>query len=138
MMIKTYSEMLQFSTFEGRFNYLKLTGKVGEMTFNGRRYLNQLLYQNCQEWESIRRQVIIRDGGCDLGCKGCEIYGKIFVHHINPITIEDIIEKRSCLFDLENLISASLNTHNAIHYGNKDLLPKVVTERTENDTCLWR
>lgn len=138
MTIKTYSEMLRIPTFEGRFNYLKLTGKVGEMTFNGHRYLNQLLYQRNQDWESARRRAIIRDGGCDLGCKGYEIYGKILIHHINPITIDDIIEGRACLFDLENLICTSLNTHNAIHYGNDNLLPKVVTERIENDTCLWR
>lgn len=136
MITKTYSELILIPTFEERFNYLKLNGVVGEMTFNGHRYLNQLLYR-CKEWEAIRRKVIIRDEGFDLGCKGYLIGGKILVHHINPITVGDIVERRDCVFDLENLISTSHRTHNAIHYGDETLLPKFV-ERTKNDTCPWR
>lgn len=137
MGIKTYSELIQLPSFEERFDYLKLKGLVGEMTFNGHRYLNQKLYQ-CPEWKSVRRQVIIRDDGCDLACDGYPIFDSILVHHINPITIGDVVERRPCVFDLENLICVSHNTHNAIHYGDKDLLPKSFTVRTKNDTCLWR
>lgn len=136
-MTKRYSDLIVIPTFEERFRYLMLNSRVGELTFNGHRYLNQKLYQ-CDEWKSIRRKVIIRDSGCDLGCKDHEIYGEILVHHITPITIADIIERRPCVFDLENLISTSHATHNAIHYGNEDLLPKELIIRTKNDTCLWR
>ena len=136
-MIKCYSKVIEFPTFEERFQYLKLQGVVGEMTFNGHRYLNQKLYQ-CPEWESIRRKVIIRDNGCDLACEGEEIGGIILVHHINPITIGDVMERRDCVFDLENLISVSLRTHNAIHYGDDSVLYRHFATRTKNDTCLWR
>lgn len=136
-MIKCYSNVIELPTFEERFQYLKLQGVVGEMTFNGHRYLNQKLYQ-CPEWESIRRKVIIRDNGCDLACEGEEIGGIILVHHINPITIGDVMERRDCVFDLENLISASLRTHNAIHYGDDSVLYRHFATRTKNDTCLWR
>lgn len=135
--IKTYSELIRIPTFEGRFEYLMLNGRVGEFTFNGHRYLNQRLYQ-CPEWASVRRRVILRDNGCDLACEGYEIFGNILVHHINPITIDDIIQRRPCVFDLENLICTSLDTHNAIHYSDKELLPTGLVERTKNDTCLWR
>lgn len=137
MMIKTYSELIRLPSFKERFRYLMLNGRVGEMTFNGHRYLNQKLYQ-CSEWDSVRRSVIIRDEGKDLACEDHEIYGTILVHHINPITIGDIIEKRPCVFDLENLVCTSHDTHNAIHYGNENLLPKGLVIRTKNDTCLWR
>lgn len=136
-MIKSYSELIKIPTFEERFRYLMLNGRVGELTFNGHRYLNQKLYQ-CTEWESVRRRVIVRDEGCDLGCAGYPIFGTILVHHINPITIGDIAERRSCVFDLNNLICSSHNTHNAIHYGDEGLLPKDPAVRTKNDTCLWR
>lgn len=137
MSIKSYSEMIEIPTFEERFEYLKLGGTVGEMTFNGRRYLNQKLYK-CNEWLTTRRRVILRDKGCDLACEGYEIFDSILVHHINPITIADILERRPCVFDLENLISTTFETHEAIHYGDKELLPKPFVERTKNDTCLWR
>lgn len=137
MSIKRYSELITLPTFKERFGYLMLRGKVGELTFNGHRYLNQVLYK-CPEWRSIRREAILRDNGCDLGCDGYEIMGNILVHHINPITVGDIIERRPCVFDLENLICASLNTHNAIHYGDEDLLPKELIIRTRDDTCPWR
>lgn len=137
MSIKTYSELITLPTYEERFNYLKLEGVVGEMTFGFDRYLNQKLYTS-QEWKTVRNQVIVRDNGCDLACEGYEIYGKILIHHINPITVEDIINRNPIIFDLENLISTTHNTHNAIHYGDENLLIKGPIERTKNDTIPWR
>lgn len=133
---KTYSELVLLKTFEERLNYLKINGRVGEFTFNGHRYLNQRLYQ-CPEWSTIRRKAIIRDKGCDLALEGYDIFGRVLVHHINPITIEDIIKRRECVFDLDNLITTSHSTHNAIHYQNDDIVP-VVIERRKNDTCPWK
>lgn len=137
MSIKTYSELITLPTYEERFNYLKLEGVVGEMTFGFDRYLNQKLYTS-QEWKTVRNQVIVRDNGCDLACEGYEIYGKILIHHINPIMVEDIINRNPIIFDLENLISTTHNTHNAIHYGDENLLIKGPIERTKNDTIPWR
>ena len=137
MSIKTYSELIALPTYEERFNYLKLEGVVGEMTFGFDRYLNQKLYTS-QEWKTVRNQVIVRDNGCDLACEGYEIYGKILIHHINPITVEDVINHNPIIFDLENLISTTHNTHNAIHYGDENLLIKGPIERTKNDTIPWR
>ena len=137
MSIKTYSELITLPTYEERFNYLKLEGVVGEMTFGFDRYLNQKLYTS-QEWKTVRNQIIVRDNGCDLACEGYEIYGKILIHHINPITVEDIINRNPIIFDLENLISTTHNTHNAIHYGDENLLIKGPIERTKNDTIPWR
>ena len=137
MSIKTYSELITLSTFEERFNYLKLGGTVGESTFGFDRYLNQNLYKS-QEWKSVRNKVIIRDNGCDLACEGYEIYGKVLIHHINPITAEDIINRNPIIFDLENLITTVHNTHNAIHYGDENLLIKGPIKRTKNDTIPWK
>lgn len=138
MGIKTYSELILLPTFEERFQYLKLGGSVGQITFGHERYLNQLLY-NSDEWRRrVRREVIIRDSGCDLGCEGYEIHGKILIHHINPITIEDILERNPRVFDLENLICTSHNTHNAVHYGDESLLITTPVERTRNDMCPWK
>lgn len=137
MIIKTYSELIKMPTFEERFEYLKLNGKVGELTFNGHRYLNQILYK-CPEWKSLRREIIIRDRGRDLACDGYEIIGNVLVHHINPINIEDIYRRRNCVFDPENLVCTSHDTHNAIHYGDKSFLYPQLVVRTKNDTCLWR
>ena len=137
MNIKTYSELITLPTFEERFNYLKLGGTVGESTFGFDRYLNQNLYKS-QEWKSVRNKVIIRDNGCDLACEGYEIYGKVLIHHINPITAEDIINRNPIIFDLENLITTVHNTHNAIHYGDENLLIKGPIERTKNDTIPWK
>ena len=137
MSIKTYSELITLPTFEERFNYLKLGGTVGESTFGFDRYLNQNLYKS-QEWKSVRNKVIIRDNGCDLACEGYEIYGKALIHHINPITAEDIINHNPIIFDLENLITTVHNTHNAIHYGDENLLIKGPIERTKNDTIPWK
>lgn len=136
-MNKSYSELIKIETFEDRFEYLRLTGLVGETTFGGHRYLNQKLYQT-DKWKRTRREVILRDNGCDLAHEDYPINGSIYIHHINPISIDDIMEERPCVFDLNNLISTSFKTHNAIHYGSKDLLPRGLTVRKKNDTCLWR
>lgn len=136
--IKTYSELITLPTFEERFAYLQLDGRVGEDTFGFDRYLNQYLYQRNPKWKAARNQVIIRDNGCDLGIEGREIHGKIIVHHMNPITIEDLERESEFIFDPEYLICVTHNTHNAIHYGDQDLLMKGPIVRTKNDTCLWR
>lgn len=135
--IKSYSAVMLLPTLEERFEYLKLKGKVGAETFGYDRYLNQVLYHD-PEWRHIRNDVIIRDNGCDLGVDGHEIHGRILIHHINPITIDDVKFRRYCVFDLDNLICTSHNTHNAIHYGDANLLPKNPIERKPNDTCPWR
>ena len=137
MMFKTYSELSNLETFEDRFQYLKLDGIVGEETFGFDRYLNQILYKS-DEWKQCRRDIIIRDNGCDLGCEGFEVYGRILIHHINPITVDDIINRSPKVFNPENLILTSHNTHQAIHYGNEDLLVKAPIERSKNDTSPWR
>lgn len=136
-MIKSYSEMIQFDTFLDRFRYLALNGQVGDMTFGGRRYLNQAFYTS-PEWKRTRRRAIIRDNGCDLGVEGYDIRGPIYVHHINPITMEDIEERSPKLFDMDNLICVSYTTHEAITYGSEDILPKDPVIRRPNDTCPWR
>ncbi len=132
----TYSESLLYKDFERRFNYLKLNGVVAHSTFGGHRYLNQALYQS-DEWRRVRRAVILRDNGCDLAISDRPIYGKILVHHINPITQEDIQNRASCIFDLDNLITVSLETHNALHYGDCSLVNKDVITRKPNDTAPW-
>lgn len=136
--IKTYSEMIALPTFIDRYRYLRLEGRVGEETFGFDRLINQFLYQRSQRWKSVRDKVIIRDNGCDLGVEGFEIYGKILVHHMNPITLEDIERESEFVFDPEYLISTALTTHNAIHYGDESLLPMAPIERRRNDTCPWR
>lgn len=135
--IRTYSELITLPTFEERFNYLKLKGQVGKDTFGFDRWLNQIFYRD-PEWKSVRDYVIVRDNGCDLGVDGYEINGRILVHHMNPITKEDILERSKYLLDPEFLISTIHNTHNAIHYGDEDLLIKTPIERTKNDTCPWK
>lgn len=136
--IRTYSELIKLPTFEERFRYLKLSGVVGKSTFGFDRYLNQHLYQRSRKWKSARDHVIIRDNGCDLAMEGYEIQGKIIVHHMNPITDEDILYDRDILYDPEFLICTVHNTHNAIHYGDERLLITAPIERTPNDTCPWR
>lgn len=137
MMNKRYSDLILFEKFEDRFEYLKIKGYVGEITHGGHRYLNQQLYSS-QRWQRLRKQIIIRDGGCDLGCPDRPIHGKIVIHHINPISVDDLIRQAGIIFDPENLITVSYNTHEAIHYGDIDLIPKDYIPRTENDTCPWR
>lgn len=135
--IRTYSELILIPTFEERYKYLRLGGKVGEETFGFDRYLNQIFYKD-PEWLRVRDDVIFRDNGCDLGIEGREIYGRVLVHHINPITKDDIIDRSHKLFDLENLICTSKLTHDAIHYGDDSILLKDPIERMPNDTCPWR
>ena len=137
MSSKCNSEWITLPTFEERFNYLKLNGTVGKDTFGYDRYLNQILYKS-QKWLSTRDIVIIRDNGCDLACEGYEIRGRILIHHINPITVEDILNENPIIFDPENLITTIHNTHNAIHYGDESLIIKGPIERTKNDTIPWR
>lgn len=135
---RCYSELITLPTFKERFEYLKLGGRVGRETFGYDRYINQQLYQRNSKWRSARDKVIIRDNGCDLGVEGHEIYGKIIVHHMNPITMDDIIKERDWIFDPEFLICTIHNTHNAIHYGDENLLIVAPTERRPNDTCPWK
>ena len=137
MSIKTYSELIKIPTFKDRFEYLRLDGKVGEETFGFDRYLNQIFYKS-QEWKAARDFVIIRDQGCDLAMEGHEIFGRILVHHMNPIRIEDIVNRSKHLLDPEYLICTIKNTHDAIHYGDGSLLITGPIERTKNDTCPWR
>jgi len=137
MSYKTYSELILLPTFEERFIYLKLNGQCSVTTFGGHRQLNQMLYKSPM-WLDARRRVIIRDDGCDLGIKDRPINGKIIIHHINPITIEQVINFDPAVFDLNNLICVSAETHNQIHYGNGDILiPSIVIERKPGDTKLW-
>lgn len=136
-MILSYSELITLPTFEERYRYLRKSGIVGEETFGSHRHLNQLLYRS-PEWRSVRNQVIIRDNGCDLGMEGYEIRDRVYIHHINPITMDDILNRTPALFDMDNLICVSFNTHQAIHYGDESLLPIIsFTERTPGDTKLW-
>lgn len=136
-MIKCYRDLIKLDSFTERYHYLKLHGKVGEDTFGLDRYVNQTLYKS-HKWRRTRSQIIIRDNGCDLGVEGHELDNYIVVHHMNPITLEDIEEERDIIFDPENLICCSSRTHQAIHFGDEDLLPKDFVQRRPNDTCLWR
>ena len=137
MSIKTYSELITIPTFEERFEYLQLKGSVGKDTFGYDRHLNQVLYRS-PEWKRLRNQIIIRDCGCDLACDGYDIYGKVLIHHLNPITVEDVLARSRKVFDPDNLVCVSHNTHNAIHYGDVGLLVTGPIIRTKNDTCPWR
>lgn len=137
MQLRTYSELILLPTFEERFEYLKLNGAVGIDTFGFDRYLNQTFYKSA-EWKRIRNKVIIRDNGCDLGIDGYEIYGRILIHHMNPITQDDIINRTDLLLNPEYLISVSLDTHNGIHYGDINQLLKEPIVRKPNDTCPWK
>ena len=137
MMIKTYSELIAFPTYEERFRYLQLKGAVGKDTFGYDRYLNQILYSS-QEWKRFRDKIIIRDNGCDLACEGYDIHGRILVHHINPIRVDDVVNRNPIVFDPENVVCVTHNTHNAIHYGDESLLVLAPVERTKNDTCPWK
>lgn len=134
---RSYHELRQYETFLDRYNYLKLVGKVGVETFGFDRYLNQILYRS-RKWRRARDEVIIRDNGCDLGVDGYEINDLIIVHHMNPITLEDIENEEDWIFDPEYLICCSKRTHNAIHYGDESQLPRLPVERRPYDTCPWR
>ena len=135
--IRTYSELITFPTFEERFKYLQLEGSVGKDTFGYDRYLNQLFYKTA-EWKRLRQDLIIRDNGCDLGVEGREIYGRIIIHHLNPITKDDIVRRTEYLLNPDFLICTTHNTHNAIHYGDESLLCLGPIERKPNDTCPWK
>lgn len=135
--IKTYSELIKLPTFEERFCYLKLDGVVGEETFGFDRYLNQAFYQS-PEWRSLRNYIIIRDNGCDLGIPDRELNSRIYIHHMNPITKEDILAMNEYVMNPEYLICVSKTTHDAIHYGDESLLITAPIERRKNDTCPWR
>ena len=136
-MIRCYNDLIQLKTFEERFRYLKINGKVGEETFGLDRYINQQLYKS-QRWRSTRSKIIIRDDGCDLGIDGRQLDEYIVVHHMNPISLEDIEEERDIVFDPNYLICCSTRTHRAIHFGDENLLIRDPVIRRPNDTCLWR
>lgn len=137
-MSKSYEELICLPTYKERFEYLQLYGRVGSATFGDQRYLNQMLY-HMPQWQSIRRQVIIRDNGCDMALPDYEIRGsKLLIHHIDPITVDDILDRDQKVFDLNNLILVSPNTHNAIHYGGQTIRKMLMTERSPNDTCPWK
>ena len=137
-MSKSYQELISIPDYRERYEYLKLGGSVGELTFNGHRYLNQKFYTSDPEWKKVKRAVILRDNGCDMGHEDYQIGGRIIVHHINPVTIDDLIKRNPIIFDPDNLVCVSHNTHNAIHYGDSSLLLLPPVERVANDTCPWR
>lgn len=134
--IRTYTELRRLTTFEERFDYLMLGGNVGRETFGFDRYLNQAFYRST-EWKSARNAIIVRDAGCDLGITGYEIHDRLYIHHINPIVADEIIEGDPSLLDPEYLITTTHATHNAIHYGDKNSLPRPLVERKPGDTKLW-
>ena len=136
MGLRTYSELITLPTFKERFNYLRLDGRVGLETFGHDRYLNQILY-NSPDWRNLRSRIVTRDCGRDLACEGYDIYGQVLVHHINPITVKDILDRNPMVFDPENLITTVHNTHNAIHYGDESLLTTEPIIRYKDDTCPW-
>lgn len=135
-MNRSYSELIRFETFDERFEYLKLGGGVGRSTFGFDRYINQNFYTS-QEWENVRRHVIIRDGGCDLGVVGYEIHQNPLIHHMNPMSVEDILQHEAWILDPEFLITTTHTTHNNIHFGVSNKYPKVVLSRSPRDTKLW-
>lgn len=137
MNCRSYKDLIKLKTFEERFEYLKLSARIGEETFGFNRYLNQKFYSSF-EWKRFRNKVILRDNGCDLGIEGRDIPTRIEIHHINPISIEDVENGSENLFDMENVICTSPLTHKAIHYGDASILPKDIIERKPNDTCPWK
>ena len=139
MNIRTYSELSELTTFEERYRYLRLSGVVGESTFGFDRYLNQIFYKS-DRWRSIRNEIIVRDKGCDLGIEEYEIgeHQKLYIHHMNPLTVKDIVMESEFLLNPEYLICTTHHTHNAIHYGDDTILLRGPIVRTKNDTCPWR
>ena len=136
-MSKTYQDLLAINQFSDRFEFLRMRGNVGDQTFGSHRYLNQKLYQS-QEWKRVRRDIILRDNGCDLAHPDYPIYGQVLIHHIEPITIDDILDRNDKVLDPRNLVCVSFQTHNALHYGDANLLIREYIGRTKNDTCPWR
>lgn len=136
-MSKSYSELVSIHGYKERFDYLKIGGKVGLETFGSDRYLNQMLYVS-PKWKQFRREMIIRDNGCDMAHKEHPVFERLVLHHINPITVLDVVNRDPKIFDPENVVCVNHMTHEALHYGSEDLLPKDPVERKPNDTCLWR
>ena len=134
--IRSYHELLDYETFEDRFEYLRLNGAVGEITLGSKRHINQSFYTS-REWKRIRDLVVIRDNGCDLGVDGYAIQGALVIHHINPISADDIVHRHEWVVDPNNLIVTTKATHNAIHYGDSSLLRVPYQERSPGDTRLW-
>lgn len=134
--MKTYSELITIPSFEERVKYLQTRSMIGDFTFGGSRILNQTLYRS-HEWKRFRDEIIIRDNGCDLAFDGMDIFGRIIIHHINPLTIEDVKRRADCIFDPENVVCVSHNTHEVIHYG-LDVIHSSFTERKVGDTTLWK
>ena len=135
-LIRTYSELKRFDSLVDRFNYLALNGRVGETTFGFDRYMNQMFYTS-RQWRSMRHKIILRDNGCDLGIEGYEIHKGLYIHHLNPMTVDQIRNGDPGILDPEFLITASFSSHQAIHYGDARLLPRVLIERQPGDTRLW-
>lgn len=135
-MIRTYSELRRLETLEEKYKYLALYGRVGDITFGFDRYINQAFYRSA-EWRNIRNHIIVRDNGCDLGVEGYEIHDRIYIHHMNPMKVDEIEDGDPSILDPEFLISVTHRTHNAIHYGDADLLPRKLVERRPGDTKLW-
>jgi hypothetical protein len=133
---RSYSELSRYNTFEERYQYLRLFGSVGYETFGFDRWINQRFYRS-REWKSARDHVIFRDNGCDLGIPDYEIHGEILVHHMNPIVADDIVHGEEWIFDPEYLITTTKTTHNAIHYNNETMMPRIVLSRSPGDTKLW-
>jgi len=137
-MSKSYSELIKLPTFQERFEYLKTDKQIGENSFGSKRWINQQFYQSSQ-WRSLRQKIIIRDNGCDLGINGLYIpKGQVTIHHIESITIDDLINFSSAAVDPENLITVSTRTHKLLHFGSEDISDQQLTQRTKNDTCPWR
>lgn len=135
-MIRTFSELVHIPTFEERFDYLQLRGQVGSSTFGFDRWMNQLFYRS-RDWKLVRQHVIARDLGCDLAMEGYEIHDRIYIHHMNPMEADDLVHGNQDVLDPEFLISTTHRTHNAIHYGDRNLLPRKLVERRPGDTALW-
>lgn len=135
---RSYHELIRLPTFQERFDFLKLGGVIGKSTFGFERQLNQALYSS-YEWQRFRKNVIVRDNGCDLAMEGRDILGdRIIIHHINPLTLDDLRNRSFAIFDMDNVVCTSFNTHEAIHFGDASLLPKEHQERKPNDTCPWK
>lgn len=135
-MIRTFSELVHIPTFEERFDYLQLRGQVGSSTFGFDRWMNQLFYRS-RDWKLVRQHVIARDLGCDLAMEGYEIHDRIYIHHMNPMEADDLVHGNQDVLNPEFLISTTHRTHNAIHYGDRNLLPRKLVERRPGDTALW-
>lgn len=136
-MTRTYTEMMSYDSFDDRFAYLRLDGRVGKDTFGYDRYLNQAFYKSA-EWKRIRNEIILRDNGCDLAHPDYQIVGRVYIHHLNPVTKKDVLDRSSILLNPEYLVCVSYDTHQAIHYGDESLLQPDLVERKPNDTCPWR